>query len=150
MSNFEDVDIKELDDDQLLKHGHHLHTLHAALTKALEDVKKELGSRSRRPGTRIVGNVAVAMSRASRFSDEVAKEKLPKTVYRKICVTKADPTLAKEQLGEDSELYKSLCVPGENWTVRITNASTKQKVLLADGMLDDPFLIEAEIVEGTD
>ena len=150
MSDFEDVDVKALTDDQLLKHAHHLHTLHADLAKALETAKKEMGSRARRPGTRVVGNVALVMSRANRFSDDVAKEKLPKTLYRKICVTKADATLAKEVLDENSELYKSLCVPGDNWTVKIGAATTKQKVLVADGAVEDPFLIEAEIVEDTD
>jgi len=139
MSDIEDVDLKALDYDQLVKHSLHLHTLEADLAKKLENVKKEMGTRAKRPGTRVVGNASVTLSRPSRFSDDVAREKLPKTTYRKICVTKADSKLAKEVLGEDSELYKSLCVPGDNWTVRITPATTKQKVLLADGQLEDPF-----------
>lgn len=144
MSNFEDVDVTALTDDQLIKHAHHIHTLHSDLGKVLETAKKEMGKRAKRTGTRVVGNVSLTLSRANRFSDEVAKEKLSKAVYRKICITKADATLAKEVLDEDSELYKSLCVPGENWTVKISAASTKQKVLDADGELKDPF------VEGTD
>lgn len=150
MSDFEDVDVKALTDDQLVKHAHHLHTLHADLAKALDTAKKELGSRARRSGTRVVGNVSLNMSRSSRFSDEVAQKKLTKTQYRKICVTKADATLAKEILDENSELYKSLCVPGDNWTVKLGTATTKQKVLVADGAVEDPFLVEAEIVEDTD
>jgi hypothetical protein len=150
MSDFEDVDIKALDYDQLLKHAHHLHTEHAALAKALEAVKQEIGSRTKRPGTRVVGNASVVLSRASRFSDEVAQKKLSKAAYRRICVLKADSTLAKEQLGEDSQAYKDLCVPADNWTVKIGVASTKQKVLDADGKLKDPFEDEAETVEDTD
>lgn len=99
MSDIEDVDVSALTDEQLIKHTYHLHTRHAELAKTLETAKKEMGKRAKRPGSRVVGNISLTLSRSNRFSDDVAQQTLTKTVYRKICVTKADPTRAKEVLG---------------------------------------------------
>jgi hypothetical protein len=150
MSNFEDIDVTTLTDDQLARHAHHLHTHHAAVARLLEKAKEELGHRSKRPGTRVVGDVSVVLSRPNRFSGQLAEKVLNKTQLRRISVVKPDATLAKEVFGEDSPLYKSLCEVAENWTVKIGKASTKQKVLDADGKLADPFVAGDEIVEGTD
>lgn len=150
MSSFEDVDVTALTYDQLVKHGHHVNTLMADLKKKLKDVTDEVNRRGQRPGTRVVGNAALNLTRPKRFSEELALAKLNKAQQRRITVTKLDGNKAKEEFGEESEIYRSLLAPAENFTVKFSAATTKQKVLDMDGDLEDPFLTEAEIVEDTD
>jgi len=139
MSDFQDVDVSALSAEQLIKHGYYLHVRAAELKKKQKEVSDEINRRGKQTGTRLAGNASLNLSRPKRFSEELALAKLNKTQQRKITVTKLDSTKAKEEFGEDSALYQSLLAPAENFTVKFSAATTKQKVLDADGELDDPF-----------
>lgn len=147
MSDIDDIKLSELTDDQLIKHGYQLTVMEADLKKKKQALNEEVNRRGRRTGTRVVGNASLQLTRPKRFSEELALAKLNKTQQRRITVQKLDSTKAKEEFGEDSPLYQSLLAPAENFTVKFSAATTKQKVLDMDGSLEDPFVIEAEIVE---
>jgi hypothetical protein len=101
--------LENLPDDQLTNLGAKYHEIQAK-AKAVEDaVKKVIVARKRPHGTYVHGNSTYVVSPNSRFDDATAKKNLPKEEYARICVPKADSTLAKKMFGgEDSPLYR-LC-----------------------------------------
>lgn len=134
----DEVNLKALSHDQLVKYARSVKIKAEEAAKLVKEAQKELASRAVRSGTHVVGDAAVTMYRTSRFSDELAQANLPKTTYRKLLVSKADPTKAKEVLGDKTQAYLDCCEQGD-WTVRIEAATTKNKVLAMDNKLDDPF-----------
>lgn len=139
MSDIHDIDIQSLDHDQLVKFGYRIQTEMADLKKVFDKVKAEMGERTKRPGTRVVGSAAVRMHKTRTFKKELAAKNLNQRQLRKISSLVPDSKLAQAEFGKDSELYRSLCQEGD-WVITIENASTEKKVKDADGILADPFV----------
>lgn len=144
MSSLEDVDIYELTYEQLVRHGHHVNVLHADLDKRLKAIKKQLNKLARRPGSLVVGDVSLSMSKSNNFSPELAVATLSRSQLRSISETKPNADKAKEYFGEDSAEYAALCTESENYTIRFSAASTAKKIMAADGRLTDPFSEDSE------
>lgn len=139
MTDFQDIDPKTLDYDDLIKVGYHIQVQANEIAAKLKDFTEEINRRGKRPGTRVVGNAMTRLTRPNRFSEEVALAKLTKAQQRRISETKLSGPKAKKEFGEDSPIYQSLLVPAEKFTVTIGKASTTHKVKDADQELEDPF-----------
>ena len=128
---FDMPDFSKMSEAELSAYGNARKTEAARADDLHEKAKDELKSRTRNPGMRIFGDIAVVAKRNRRFSGKKAKSLLSTVQYAAICVTKPDSAKARTLLNEDSPLYKSL-LDDHGWTMEIRTATESDRQNLAE------------------
>lgn len=137
----DEIDLESMSVQALIQYGHKLDIEAKRAKDAVDKVKEELKKRSKRPGVTIVGESVYDLGRNMNFSQALAVKKLTPEQLAMVSVTttEVDSKKAQAVFGKDSELYKSLLVPADNYTLKLRTVTDKDLDAALGGQYESPF-----------
>lgn len=137
----DEIDLESLPKEALIQYAHDLDIKAKRAKEEADKAKEELKRRSKRPGVTIVGDTVYDLGRNMNFSQALAVKKLTSEQLAMVSVTttEVDPKKAQAVFGKESELYKSLLVPADNYTLKLRTVTDKDLDAALGGQYESPF-----------